>query len=75
MHARIRWHSHPLFPPHVALRQTQEDGLITMYETHEDSVYCAEWSSADPWLFASVSFDGRFILNHVPRETKFSILL
>jgi WD40 repeat protein len=51
------------------------DGLIAMYEEHEDSVYSVEWSSADPWLFASVSYDGRFILNHVPRETKFSILL
>lgn len=34
-----------------------------------------EWSTADPWLFASLSYDGRFILNHVPRETKFAILL
>lgn len=51
------------------------DGLIAMYEEHEDSVYTVEWSLADPWLFASVSFSGRFILNHVPRETKFSILL
>jgi len=39
------------------------------------SVYSAEWSSADPWIFASLSYDGRLVVNHVPRDTKFSLLL
>ncbi len=51
------------------------DGVISTYEEHEDSVYAAEWSSADPWLFASLSYDGRLVINRVPRATKYRILL
>lgn len=42
---------------------------------HEDSVYAAEWASGDPWIFASLSYDGRFVMNRVPRDVKYSILL
>eukprot|EP00052_Salpingoeca_macrocollata_P013058 m.102159 g.102159 ORF g.102159 m.102159 type:complete len:378 (-) comp18759_c0_seq1:37-1170(-) len=52
----------------------QEDGQIAVFDEHEDSVYAVEWA-ADPWLFASVSYDGRFVINHVPKESKYSILL
>ncbi|XP_076318948.1 EARP-interacting protein homolog [Tachypleus tridentatus] len=52
-----------------------EDGIIATYEEHEDSVYAAEWSSVDPWLFASLSYDGRLVLNKVPRAEKYRILL
>ncbi|XP_015930057.1 EARP-interacting protein homolog [Parasteatoda tepidariorum] len=51
------------------------DGVISIYEEHEDSVYAVEWSSADPWLFASLSYDGRLIINKVPRAEKYRILL
>ncbi len=51
------------------------DGVISTYEEHEDSVYAAEWSTADPWLFASLSYDGRLVINRVPRATKYKILL
>lgn len=51
------------------------DGVIATYEEHEDSVYVAEWSSADPWLFASLSYDGRLVINRVPRAEKYKILL
>lgn len=33
------------------------------------------WSSADPWLFASVSYDGRVAVNRVPGNVKYSILI
>ncbi|XP_076643202.1 EARP-interacting protein homolog isoform X1 [Halictus rubicundus] len=52
-----------------------EDGVIGRYEEHEDSVYAVEWSSADPWTFASLSYDGRLVLNKVPRKYKYQILL
>lgn len=52
-----------------------EDGLVGRYEEHEDSVYAVEWSSADPWTFASLSYDGRLVLNKVPRKYKYQILL
>ena len=51
------------------------DGLIAVYEEHEDSVYAVEWSAADPWSFASLSYDGRVVINKVPKKVKFEILL
>ena len=52
-----------------------EDGVVGRFEEHEDSVYAVEWSSADPWTFASLSYDGRLVLNKVPRKYKYQILL
>ncbi|OQV18668.1 Protein TSSC1 [Hypsibius exemplaris] len=51
------------------------DGIINTYEEHEDSVYALDWSSADPWTFASLSYDGRLVINRVPRSVKYRILL
>ncbi|GFS47615.1 EARP-interacting protein homolog [Nephila pilipes] len=51
------------------------DGVISIYEEHEDSVYAVEWSTVDPWLFASLSYDGRLVINKVPRSEKYRILL
>ena len=45
------------------------------YEKHEDSVYSCAWSIADPWLFASLSHDGRLVLNKISRDIKYSIIL
>ncbi|XP_001602366.1 EARP-interacting protein homolog [Nasonia vitripennis] len=56
-------------------KEKLEDGVIGKYEEHEDSVYAVEWSSADPWTFASLSYDGRLVLNKVPRKYKYQILL
>ncbi|KAJ1842550.1 phosphatidylserine decarboxylase 1, partial [Coemansia sp. RSA 2703] len=44
------------------------DGLVAQFDDHETSVYAARWSQADPWIFASLSFDGRMVINSVPRE-------
>ncbi|XP_055352650.1 EARP and GARP complex-interacting protein 1-like [Paramacrobiotus metropolitanus] len=51
------------------------DGVINVYDEHEDSVYALDWSSADPWTFASLSYDGRLVINRVPRNVKYRILL
>ena len=51
-----------------------EDGVIKTFEDHEESVYAAAWSAADPWTFASISYDGRMVVNQVPRDVKFKIL-
>ena len=56
-------------------REPLEDRVVGTYEEHEDSVYSVAWSSADPWLFASLSYDGRLVINRVPRQTKYKILL
>ncbi|CAG2158895.1 unnamed protein product [Oppiella nova] len=50
------------------------DGVIATYEEHEDSVYAVEWSVSDPWIFASLSYDGRLVINKVPKSEKFNIL-
>lgn len=52
-----------------------KDGVIATYEEHEDSVYASCWSTADPWVFASLSYDGRLVINKVPRAEKYKILL
>ena len=59
--------SSPVSPP--------KDCLVSTYDEHEDSVYSVAWSTADPWIFASLSYDGRVVINHVPRKEKFKILL
>lgn len=66
-----------LFPVCVWFRGKEplKDSVVSTYEEHEDSVYAAEWSSADPWLFASLSYDGRLVINRVPRALKYRILL
>ncbi|XP_037045900.1 EARP-interacting protein homolog [Bradysia coprophila] len=51
------------------------DGLLQTFDGHEDSVYCCEWSSTDPWIFASLSYDGRVIVSKVPKQFKYKILL
>ncbi|XP_023323899.1 EARP-interacting protein [Eurytemora carolleeae] len=51
-----------------------EDGIIQTFTDHEDSVYTAEWSSVDPWTFASLSYDGRLVIGHVPKSIKYRIL-
>jgi len=56
-------------------KEPPKDGLIAIFEEHEDSVYCVEWSAADPWSFASLSYDGRVVINKVPKKVKYDILL
>ncbi|TPX39465.1 hypothetical protein SeLEV6574_g07186 [Synchytrium endobioticum] len=51
------------------------DGVVATYDQHEDSVYSVAWSSGDPWIFASLSYDGRVVVNMVPRAHKYKIIL
>ncbi|CAL8131696.1 unnamed protein product [Orchesella dallaii] len=52
-----------------------EEGILAKYEEHEDAVYAVEWSTGDPWIFASLSYDGRVVINRVPKSFKYKILL
>jgi hypothetical protein len=49
------------------------DGVISLYQEHDDSVYAAEWAT-DPWIFASLGLESRLVISRVPREEKFNIL-
>nr|XP_016994030.2 EARP-interacting protein homolog [Drosophila takahashii] len=55
-------------------RKLLPDGLLQTFDQHEDSVYCAEWSNVDPWIFASLSYDGRVIISKVPKQYKYQII-
>eukprot|EP00877_Chromochloris_zofingiensis_P005866 jgi/Chrzof1/1532/Cz10g11120.t1 len=51
------------------------DGKVHTYDEHEDSVYGLSWSVVDPWVFASLSYDGRVLINKVPKNVKYKILI
>ena len=51
------------------------DGLVKAFDDHEQSVFAAAWSAADAWIFASLSADGKAVINHVPPAEKYKILL
>ncbi|KAJ9473753.1 WD repeat-containing protein DWA2 [Diplonema papillatum] len=56
-------------PPHAT------DMLLRSVSDFDDTVYAVAWSALSPWLFAAVAYNGKVMTHHVPRETKFSILL
>ena len=57
------------------LTEAEADGLVKAFEDHEQSVFAAAWSAADAWIFASLSLDGKAVINHVPPAEKYKILL
>jgi len=64
-------------PGHAAapIRAGDLDGKAHTFDEHEDSVYGLAWSAADPWLFASLSYDGRVVVNKVPKNVKYKVLI
>ncbi|KAL1923239.1 uncharacterized protein VTP21DRAFT_9615 [Calcarisporiella thermophila] len=51
------------------------DGLVATFDQHEDSVYAVAWSCSDIWMFASLSYDGRVVMNRVPTRERYKIML
>ncbi|KAL3922421.1 MAG: hypothetical protein SGARI_006457, partial [Bacillariaceae sp.] len=47
---------------------------VSGYE-HMDSVNAIAWGAADAWIYLSASYDGKVVLNHVPSQEKYKILL
>ena len=43
-------------------------------DEHEESVYAVDWSTNDPWTYASISYDGRLIIQRVPKKVKYAIM-
>jgi WD40 repeat protein len=57
--------------PHPSsVAHKREDYLIKSYDVHEESVYSVAWGcyEASPYVFASLSYDGRVVINQVPEE-------
>ena len=42
---------------------------------HTEAVYSSCWSSTDAWVYLTLGYDGKAILNHVPSKEKYKILL
>lgn len=62
----------------IAAKQSEttknlNDEIVKIYEEHDDSVYAIEWAT-DPWVFASLGFESRLVINKVPRTEKLNIL-
>ncbi|XP_011041256.1 PREDICTED: WD repeat-containing protein DWA2-like isoform X1 [Populus euphratica] len=50
----------------VVASPTQKlDPLLYSFNDYEDSVYGLAWSSREPWIFASLSYDGRVVVESV----------
>ncbi len=47
----------------------------TTFEDHEDSVYGAAWSVSDPFVFATLSIDGRLVVQRVSNSVKYQVIL
>lgn len=62
-------------PPPLSGSRSETDGRVHAYDEHEDSTYCVAWSAADPWAFASLSYDGRLVVNKVPKGVKYKVLI
>ncbi|KJP87246.1 hypothetical protein AK88_03163 [Plasmodium fragile] len=64
------------YPASLNLKKKETNyQLIRTYSDHEESVYQGMWSKTDAWVFASLSYDGKCVVNSVPMEQKYKILL
>ena len=52
-----------------------EDRLLKNYDEFEDSAIEIAWSAGCPWTFASMSYNGHIVINFVPQEEKFKLLM
>lgn len=59
----------------VKTKMIIEDKVVATCDQHEDSVYCVEWSATNSWILASLSYDGRLLLNEVPKDEQLRIIL
>ncbi|KAJ1462390.1 WD40-repeat-containing domain protein [Pelagophyceae sp. CCMP2097] len=51
------------------------DVLVRSFSQHDESINAVSWSACDAWVFASLSYDGRVLVHHVPGPEKYKILL
>lgn len=48
---------------------------IVDYIEFEDSVYSIDWCYNDPWTFAAVSYNSNLLINSIPEDIKYKIML
>ena len=49
--------------------------MLARLDQQQESIYAVDWSPVDPWIFASVDYDGHFLVSQVPDKIKLGILL
>jgi len=57
------------------VKDSNQDMLVKSFQEHQDSVYGIAWSAIEAWTFASLSYDGKFVVRNVPSVEKYKILL
>lgn len=57
------------------LQQPEGPNVRVSRHEHMDSVNAIAWGAADAWIYISASYDGKVVLNHVPSQEKYKILL
>ena len=50
------------------------DKKVASFE-HSDACYASSWGAADAWVYATVGYQGKVMLHHVPSKEKYKILL
>ena len=50
------------------------DVRVTRFECSDTNADVA-WSASDPWVYATLSYDGAIVVHHVPSKEKYKILL
>ncbi|KAK6105855.1 WD domain G-beta repeat family protein [Brugia pahangi] len=50
------------------------DKCLEKMEEHEESIYSCAWAGSNPWVFASVSFDGTVIISKLKQHFKYAVL-
>lgn len=51
------------------------DSAIKVHDDHEDTITGIAWSVYNAWVYASLSYTGKFIVAQVPSAEKYKILL
>jgi EARP and GARP complex-interacting protein 1 len=55
--------------------ESAANALVGRYEHGGEPVYAATWGAADAWIYLTIGYDGKAVLNHVPSQEKYKILL
>lgn len=71
------WHVASLSSAETAASTARRaDGLAKAYLAHSDAVHGVAWAASDAsWTCASVSYDGRVAVHHVPEDVKMEALM
>ena len=56
------------------IESNAHDVRVTRFECSDVTADVA-WSASDPWVYATLSYDGAIVVHHVPSKEKYKILL